>query len=425
MEASLKIIVVFAIGVVVGNVWSFDFTIIGASSFVSIASKTSNLNKTYHGPIVGDAETHHDHVIGEAEAHHEPVVGESAIDTLEGIHKMSTTDSSIEKIASRADRFMDGPARLCAALVNRANGTKEGSEPWRSSGGLLWTHTDCGREAVHSLGNHLSRWYMVRAIASAAGVTIQLDCRSPITDSIPQHCEPSRTALENGSSFSWKDACQLDKEHLRFPHQGRNGLEHMVGAIRSDLRNMTHTILSKTAGLARDLDEVVVHLRTGDIGQNAHPCYGLVPFHVYTNLIPRTAQTIGVITAPFRQGGRFDFNEAVTLAARDYIRSKFPDARVSIRNGNESMAVTYARMVAANWSFCGSSTFCLYPALATAGKSYILQSPLYGGTSSWLGMVAEMLDNVHYIKDEMIFSTEYHGWNVSYIVERLQRNTGS
>jgi hypothetical protein len=395
-------IIVLTIGFVVRKVWNLDFSFIGTSSFASKVSKISNLNKT------------HDDVVG----------GEAETDSLEGVHKMPTNNSNIETIASRAGRFMNGPAILCADLVNRANGTEEGSEPWRSSGGLLWTHSDCGAEAVHSLGNHLSRWYIARAIASAAGVTIQLECTSPITDSIPQHWEPSQTVLDNRSSFSWKDACQLDKGHLRFPHQAGNGLDHMVGAIRSDLRNMSQAILSNSAGLEQDLDDAVIHLRTGDIGQMAHPCYGLVPFHVYTNLIPRTAQTIGVITAPFRQRGRVHLNEAVTVAARDYIQNKFPDARVSIRNGNETMDVTYARMVAANWSFCGSSTFCLYPALATAGQSYILQSPLYGDSPGWLDKVAESLENVHYIKDEMIFSTEYHGWNVTDIVERLQRKAG-
>lgn len=239
--------------------------------------------------------------------------------------------------------------------------------------------------------------------------------------------------MYNRSSFSWHEACRDDAFHLTYPHEFGNGLGHMVRAIRSDLRNMSQAILSNPhqSGLAQDLDEAVIHLRLGDIGRWRLPQYGLVPFHVYTNLIPKTARTIGVITAPYEQrrvgaiGWRksdTNLNEAVTVAARDYIQSRFPDARVSIRNNEtETMAMTYVRLVAANWSFCGSSTFCLFPALATAGESYILHSPLYGGSPGWLDSVAESFQHVHYIEGEIVFGMEYWKWNVSDIVKRLQR----
>ena len=117
------------------------------------------------------------------------------------------------------------------------------------------------------------------------------------------------------------------------------------------------------------------------------------------------------------------WNEAVTVAARDYIQSKLPDARVTIRNdGSETIPMTYVRIVAANWSFCGSSTFCLYPALATYGESYILHSPLYGGSPGWLDKVAASYQNVHYTQGECVFHAEYSEWNVTDIVNRLQRD---
>ncbi|KAI2501105.1 hypothetical protein MHU86_13396 [Fragilaria crotonensis] len=400
----------FSTGLLVG--FSFYFSISGTSLSESDVSKTSNLNKT-----------HHEHVVREADTHHKPVVGEAKID--------ATIDSIIERFASTSDDgFVSGPSKLCKDLVNRANGAEEGREPWRSSGSLLWKHSGCNSEPVDSLGNHLGRWYEARAIASAAGVTLHMDCESPITDSIPQYWKPSQTVLDNPSSFSWKKACQNSFSNLVYPHESGIGLDHMVGAIRSDLRNMTQTMLSKTAGLEQDLDEAVIHLRIGDIGRGVNPLYGLVPYHVYTNLIPPNTQTIGVITAPFHQkrdhfhANDPELNEAVVVAARDHIQSKFPDARVSIRNGDETITVTYARMVAANWSFCGSSTFCLFPALATAGESYILQSPLYGAKQGWLSKVAESFKNVHYIEGKMISSAEYHEWNITDIVQALQRGAG-
>jgi hypothetical protein len=194
---------------------------------------------------------------------------------------------------------------------------------------------------------------------------------------------------------------------------------------------MTQGILSRTPWLVDDLDEAVVHLRTGDIGRLNDSSYGLVPFHVYTNLIPDNTRTIGLVTAPYRQNrpgagyGDAELSEAVTEAARDYIQRKFPDARVSIRNDDvsETMAITYVRMVAAKWLFCGSSTFCLFPALATSGESYILQSPLYGGYRSWINKVADSFENVHYKKGEIIFSSESRNWNITRIIRRLRRGS--
>ena len=152
--------------------------------------------------------------------------------------------------------------------------------------------------------------------------------------------------------------------------------------------------------------------------------------YMYTDLIPMTSNTIGVATAPYRQirPGKFsidaELNEAVTVVVRDYNQSKVPDARVSIRNDdvNETLAMTYVRMVAANWSFCSPSTFCLYPALATAGESYSLQSALYDSGRVWLDTVAESFENVHYIKDEIIFEAEYWKWSTTDIVKRRQRS---
>ena len=324
---------------------------------------------------------------------------------------------------------------VCPELLRRANGTSEGNEPWRASGGLVWTRSRCQRQGLHMLGNYLSMWYMARAIASAAGVAIQSQCQSPVTDLIPQFWEPDDTILDDRASFSWKVACQDDQ--VFYPHQtfqNGNGLNHLVSAIRLDLRDMAQAILSANPWLALDLDHATIHIRTGDIGRKQGSNgkrYGLVPFHVYKKLLPSTAKTIGIVTAPFRQDrggvgfGDAELNEAVVLAARNYIQREFPDAKVSIRNDdvNETMAMTYTRMVASNWSFCGSSTFCLFPALATKGESYILQSLLYGslrGRRSWINKVVDSFPNVHYVNEPFVRSVDFWKWNVGDIVKRLE-----
>ena len=160
----------------------------------------------------------------------------------------------------------DGIDGICSELLKRANGTEEGQEPWRESGGLLWKCSDCQYQGKHELGNYLSNWYLARAIATAAGVAIEWQCSSPVTDLIPKSWEPSSDVLDDRASFSWKDTCRRPKDFLQYPHGSydgsENNLAHSVSAIRSDLRNMTQTILLKTPWLADDLDDAVIHLRT-------------------------------------------------------------------------------------------------------------------------------------------------------------------
>ena len=86
--------------------------------------------------------------------------------------------------------------------------------------------------------------------------------------------------------------------------------------------------------MAHDLDHATINIRTGDVGRKQGyngKRYGMVPFHVYKKLLPSTAKTIGIVTAPFRQDDA-ELNEAVVTAARDYIQREFPGAKVSIRN---------------------------------------------------------------------------------------------
>ena len=129
---------------------------------------------------------------------------------------------------SRQDIGVSSFVEVCAELFRRANGAHEGNEPWRASGGLLWTRTPCGQHGLHMLGNHLSQWYIARGIASAAGMAIESQCQSPVTDLIPRFWEPNETIVDDRTSFSWRVACQDD--HVSYAHgsfQNGNGLNHL------------------------------------------------------------------------------------------------------------------------------------------------------------------------------------------------------
>jgi hypothetical protein len=179
------------------------------------------------------------------------------------------------------------------------------------------------------------------------------------------------------------------------------------------------------------LDEVSIHVRTGDIARQKHDLYGLVPFHVYPKYIPAPVKTIGIVTAPFNQKrdgghGDADLNQAVIEAAQEYLQKAFPKARISIRDDDhESMNVTYARMIKANVTIYGPSTFCLFPAIACLGKSYVLHSPLFRYSPSWIDTVALLMTNVHYVDEKYLPPTDIYDLNVTTIVKMLRREEKS
>jgi hypothetical protein len=77
-------------------------------------------------------------------------------------------------------------------------------------------------------------------------------------------------------------------------------------------------------------------------------------------------------------------------------------------------------MIKANVTICGPSTFCLFPAIACLGKSYILHSPLFGNSPKWVDTVALSMTNVHYVDEKYLPSTDIYDLNVTTIVKMLK-----
>lgn len=319
---------------------------------------------------------------------------------------------------------------MCQALLKRAGDTEEGEEPWRYSGGLHWVMNDCAEQAESVLGNHLSRWYMIRAVAMAAGVSVEMPCRSSVTNRIENKVSPHDTQLDGGFKFSWKEfcrSCEVDDGRCRYPHSVTvNGLERIRSVILTDLQAMAYKVISEKPSLVNELDDVSIHLRCGDIARQDHVLYGMVPFRVYKSFIPKNVTSIGIVTAPFKQDregwgpGDAELNGAVATAARDYLRDAFPNAIVTIRNSDEdTLDVVYARLIMTNVTVCGPSTFCVFPAIASLGQAYILQSPLFGGVPTWLTRIASAFPHVHYTRKRYYPSIDLYQLNTTDIVKKL------
>ena len=100
------------------------------------------------------------------------------------------------------------------------------------------------------------------------------------------------------------------------------------------------------------------------------------------------------------------------------MRNAFPKARVTIRNSqDDTLDVVYTRLIQANTTICGPSTFCIFPAIASLKQSFIMESELFGGEASWLAKVSDR--NVHYVKREYYPSIDLFKLSTKDIVKKL------
>jgi hypothetical protein len=133
------------------------------------------------------------------------------------------------------------------------------------------------------------------------------------------------------------------------------------------------------------LDDVVLNFRGGDLLDNTHPGYGFMKFSAFSKRIPPNTKSIGIVTQPFENSGAQQRRQerssttrgrhrVVVMALVDFLKEKFPQARVTIHNGStETIALAYARMVMANQTIAGISTFGVFPAIASFGTGYIFK----------------------------------------------------
>jgi hypothetical protein len=133
---------------------------------------------------------------------------------------------------------------------------------------------------------------------------------------------------------------------------------------------------------AVELDDAVIHFRCGDLMDTDHPNFAFLRFAGYTKYISPEAQSIGILTQPFATGGQtrdIDATSEVRDRCRlvvesfvDFIHESHPHSRVTIRNDpNETIGLAYARMIMANETIAGVSTFGVFPVMATFGKGYL------------------------------------------------------
>jgi hypothetical protein len=156
-----------------------------------------------------------------------------------------------------------------------------------------------------------------------------------------------------------------------------------------------------------ELDDAVLHFRCGDLMHSVHSAYSFMKFSGYTRHISPEAESIGILTQPFDIGSgarRSDSGQLVRNRCRivvsslvDYIKEQYPSARVRVHNSvNESIALSFARMVMANQAIAGISSFSVIPAVSTFGTGYVPFPDYIRGPNMWLinPRIDELADNV-------------------------------
>jgi hypothetical protein len=160
-----------------------------------------------------------------------------------------------------------------------------------------------------------------------------------------------------------------------------------------------------------ELDEAVTHFRCGDLIDSRHSSFSFMNFRGYTRHIHPNAHSIGILTQPFANGTVHARQMDVTQHTRDrcrivvhafqeYIQERFPQARVRIHN-EESIALTYVRMIMAQQVISGITTFSVMPAVATFGTGYIRVPDRPEEVNQWVlnPRIDTIVDNVVLTED--------------------------
>jgi hypothetical protein len=177
-----------------------------------------------------------------------------------------------------------------------------------------------------------------------------------------------------------------------------------------------------------DLDDAVIHFRCGDLMDSDHPNFAFLKFASYIQDISSEARSIGIITQPFAKVSNDTVDDTagtnntslgqerwydassttkdrcrtVVLAFVDYISERFPTSTVTIHNGpSETIALAYARMIMANQTVAGISTFGVFPVVASFGTAYLHQphGPFVNGWMFWPRRIDELASHVSIVRD--------------------------
>mmetsp|Transcript_25462 Transcript_25462/g.70123 ORF Transcript_25462/g.70123 Transcript_25462/m.70123 type:complete len:539 (+) Transcript_25462:123-1739(+) len=291
-------------------------------------------------------------------------------------------------------------------------------------------------------GNWITAIYAARMASYLAGVDFRFQCLDgqssrmsmllPWFDKYQVADSMNRSFWPNGGVRpSAQEACPEKYPFLR--------IDKMAFEIQDDLRKMAVSLVGTrdekrrhpdvpidAAPMIPDvkLDDVALHFRCGDVlGGARRNDFGMIRFNEYKKWIPNTTESIGILTQPFdkdrnrgQDSQKVDNCRTVVYALVDYLQDFAPNARISIHNGlNESLPLTYARLVMANYSITSLSSFGIFPIIGTFGDGYFQKGNR--GVNPFARYVPNILPNIHQMEADVRGTGEMMGKSVENLVD--------
>lgn len=123
--------------------------------------------------------------------------------------------------------------------------------------------------------------------------------------------------------------------------------------------------------------------------------------------------------------GKADNCRLVVTSLVDYLQSYVaPDATISIHNGvNETLPLTYARLVMANYSITSLSSFGIFPVIGTFGQGYFQQGNR--GVNPFATYIPSYLYNLHEMTADWMTTGEMWGKPVEDLIAWFVNDTGT
>lgn len=274
------------------------------------------------------------------------------------------------------------------------------------------------REQRH--GNYVLGLYGMQLAAMAYRANFEFQCArsNQTTDNLFWWLQTNQTTRTSLSQTVYDPPLPIPDQACR--GMGKAPLHYTSERIRQDLRNMAVKIFGTRdetiEGLYHDLetplfpgeplDEVAIHFRCGDVLSNlgkGDTNYGLIQFRSYKDRILPQVLSIGIVTIPFdpnhlrREDAAFGRScQRLVQELVSYLSASFPQANVTIRNDpDETIPMIYSRLIMAKQMFCVRSTFCIFPAIASLGTSYVQE----GGVAYFVSPMADAYKNIELMND--------------------------
>lgn len=301
---------------------------------------------------------------------------------------------------------------------------------------------------THELGNRLGNYMQEIACAEASGLHfVAVHSQWESANSITSNSSHLRSVLKNNHTAAahaffggFPDIIvhpqPLDRAHAtsRINHECKctrycwgnshapwvNRTTNLRKYIQQAVAKYVHTIdLTAPASVDPEVDltnaqagehlplipDVAMQYRCGDnIGFNYQ--YGILPFTVIANRIPKDAKYIYVLSDHPTRAAHSPYTSRCKLILEklfEFLKENHPTATILVKRGGD-LFLDFARFATAKVTICSASTYCFWPALSNPNEVYFPITSLIAGADS--PIVAPYFgEHFHWIESPEIISS--------------------